>query len=228
MGVRVVPRRRISSRPAGGALGRCGGCPTRYTATPGQAFIESWFGQLRRCCAWRGEWETIGQARREIGEYIDSGVHVTCVRATAMSDADLETHRERAPAFRAPKVGEWWLPATVLQLHSEPGNSVPGNGILRGETRGAPGEIRTPNLLIRSQMLYPLSYGRMAVRPRRHSIARRRDSRNPFVEVSASQCGSGGCGGLDRGRAGSAGARRTGLRGLGTLFVELQERRDVR
>jgi hypothetical protein len=25
----------------------------------------------------------------------------------------------------------------------------------------APGEIRTPNLLIRSQMLYPLSYGRM-------------------------------------------------------------------
>lgn len=28
------------------------------------------------------------------------------------------------------------------------------------ETR-APGEIRTPNLLIRSQMLYPLSYGRL-------------------------------------------------------------------
>ena len=26
---------------------------------------------------------------------------------------------------------------------------------------GAPEEIRTPNLLIRSQMLYPLSYGRM-------------------------------------------------------------------
>ena len=27
---------------------------------------------------------------------------------------------------------------------------------------GAPGGIRTPNLLIRSQMLYPLSYGRVA------------------------------------------------------------------
>ncbi len=27
-------------------------------------------------------------------------------------------------------------------------------------TQCAPGEIRTPNLLIRSQMLYPLSYGR--------------------------------------------------------------------
>ena len=26
---------------------------------------------------------------------------------------------------------------------------------------GAPGGIRTPNLLIRSQMLYPLSYGRL-------------------------------------------------------------------
>jgi hypothetical protein len=31
---------------------------------------------------------------------------------------------------------------------------------------GAPEGIRTPNLLIRSQMLYPLSYGRMAERPR--------------------------------------------------------------
>ena len=30
----------------------------------------------------------------------------------------------------------------------------------------APGGTRTPNLLIRSQMLYPLSYGRMGCRPR--------------------------------------------------------------
>ena len=29
-------------------------------------------------------------------------------------------------------------------------------------TRSAPGGIRTPNLLIRNQMLYPLSYGRRA------------------------------------------------------------------
>ena len=29
--------------------------------------------------------------------------------------------------------------------------------------RGAPEGIRTPNLLIRSQVLYPLSYGRMVV-----------------------------------------------------------------
>ena len=36
------------------------------------------------------------------------------------------------------------------------------HNINRGFYRGcAPGGIRTPNLLIRSQMLYPLSYGRM-------------------------------------------------------------------
>ena len=31
---------------------------------------------------------------------------------------------------------------------------------LATDDNGAPGGIRTPNLLIRSQMLYPLSYGR--------------------------------------------------------------------
>jgi hypothetical protein len=37
---------------------------------------------------------------------------------------------------------------------------------------GAPEEIRTPNLLIRSQMLYPLSYGRLfCCRPARNSIS---------------------------------------------------------
>ena len=34
----------------------------------------------------------------------------------------------------------------------------------------APGGIRTPNLLIRSQMLYPLSYGRSVVRLSKRSI----------------------------------------------------------
>jgi hypothetical protein len=41
----------------------------------------------------------------------------------------------------------------------------------------APEEIRTPNLLIRSQMLYPLSYGRM--KSTRYSIVwRRREDLN--------------------------------------------------
>ena len=34
-------------------------------------------------------------------------------------------------------------------------------GLDRLSQQSAPGGIRTPNLLIRNQMLYPLSYGRM-------------------------------------------------------------------
>ncbi len=37
---------------------------------------------------------------------------------------------------------------------------------IAGIVTGAPGGIRTPNLLIRSQMLYPLSYGRSVGRLR--------------------------------------------------------------
>ena len=48
---------------------------------------------------------------------------------------------------------------------------------------GAPEGIRTPNLLIRSQMLYPLSYGRSVVVPiqlydRRSQPRRRREDLN--------------------------------------------------
>src|SRR3954449_1435546 len=42
--------------------------------------------------------------------------------------------------------------------------------------RCAPEGIRTPNLLIRSQMLYPLSYGRMAWWPRTIVAEHRRRS----------------------------------------------------
>jgi hypothetical protein len=38
-------------------------------------------------------------------------------------------------------------------------------GPLTCEKGGAPVGIRTPNLLIRSQMLYPLSYGRLSPQP---------------------------------------------------------------
>ena len=40
-------------------------------------------------------------------------------------------------------------------------------------TQSAPEGIRTPNLLIRSQMLYPLSYGCLSVGADRHSVGRR-------------------------------------------------------
>ena len=42
------------------------------TATPNRRrFIESWFGQFKKRVAWRAEWETIDQARRDITAYID-------------------------------------------------------------------------------------------------------------------------------------------------------------
>ena len=37
-----------------------------------QALIESWFGQFKKRCAWRAEWETLDQARKEIADYIDA------------------------------------------------------------------------------------------------------------------------------------------------------------
>ncbi len=43
-----------------------------YRDPESQAFIESWFGQFKKRCAWRAEWETIEQARQEICRYIEA------------------------------------------------------------------------------------------------------------------------------------------------------------
>lgn len=61
-------RRHLSAR---GVTHRRGG----YRDPESQAFIESWFGQFKKRCAWRSEWETIDQARREITAYIDTYHH---------------------------------------------------------------------------------------------------------------------------------------------------------
>ena len=53
-------RKHLSAR---GVTHRRGG----YRDPESQAFIESWFGQFKKRCAWRAEWETIDQARKEIG-----------------------------------------------------------------------------------------------------------------------------------------------------------------
>ena len=45
-----------------------------YRDPESQAFIESWFGQFNKRLAWRSEWESFGQARKEITAYID-GYH---------------------------------------------------------------------------------------------------------------------------------------------------------
>jgi len=61
-------RRHLSAR---GITHRRGG----YRDPESQAFIESWFGQFKKRCAWRAEWETLDQARTEIAAYVDEYHH---------------------------------------------------------------------------------------------------------------------------------------------------------
>lgn len=61
-------RRHLSAR---GVTHRRGG----YRDPESQAFIESWFGQFKKRVAWRAEWESLDQARREIASYIDTYHH---------------------------------------------------------------------------------------------------------------------------------------------------------
>lgn len=61
-------RKHLSAR---GITHRRGG----YRDPESQAFIESWFGQFKKRCAWRTEWETIEQARHEIAAYIETYHH---------------------------------------------------------------------------------------------------------------------------------------------------------
>jgi putative transposase len=61
-------RRHLSAR---GVTHRRGG----YRDPESQAFIESWFGQFKKRCAWRSEWESIEAARLEIAAYIDTYHH---------------------------------------------------------------------------------------------------------------------------------------------------------
>ena len=61
-------RKHLSTR---GVTHRRGG----YRAPESQAFIESWFGQFKKRCAWRAEWETLDQARKDISDYIDTYHH---------------------------------------------------------------------------------------------------------------------------------------------------------
>ena len=62
----------------------------------------------------------------------------------------------------------------LLGIQKIPGSKEPGIG-------GAPEGIRTPNLLIRSQMLYPLSYRRMFLAS---DFFNRRGNRYYYTDVS--------------------------------------------
>jgi putative transposase len=46
-----------------------------YLDPESQAFIESWFGKLKERLVWRSEFETLDQARKEIGTYIKTYHH---------------------------------------------------------------------------------------------------------------------------------------------------------
>lgn len=61
-------RRHISDR---GITHRRGG----YRDPESQAFIESWFGQLKKRLLWRSEFETIDDARAAIADYINTYHH---------------------------------------------------------------------------------------------------------------------------------------------------------
>jgi len=86
-------RKHLSAR---GITHRRGG----YRDPESQAFIESWFGQFKKRCAWRTEWETIEDARTAIAAYVDSyhrrphsglGYRTPTEVARAWADPDLQT-----------------------------------------------------------------------------------------------------------------------------------------
>lgn len=61
-------RRHLAER---GITHRRGG----YRDPESQAFIESWFGQFKRRVAWRADWETIDQARKDNANYVNDYHH---------------------------------------------------------------------------------------------------------------------------------------------------------
>src|SRR4051794_20332311 len=74
--------------------------------------------------------------------------------------------------------------------------SAAGQGLVVAVSTSAPEGIRTPNLLIRSQMLYPLSYGRS---PREPGARRRtRAYRTLWAAAESVRRRAGGVRGLSR------------------------------
>ena len=110
----------------------------------------------RRLCCWRASrctwsrrgWVTAIPTSR-------CGFTPTCCRTSRR----LLRMRSRGPSpgfwrtLRGPAL------AVVLARMADPQPDEHTETLLTSASAGAPGETRTPNLLIRSQMLYPLSYG---------------------------------------------------------------------
>ena len=75
-------RRHLSAR---GITHRRGG----YRDPESQAFIESWFGQFKKRLAWRSQWESLDQARKQITAYIETYQHRPHSRLAYLTPAEV-------------------------------------------------------------------------------------------------------------------------------------------
>jgi putative transposase len=83
-------RRYLSAR---GITHRRGG----YRDPESQAFIESWFGQLKKRLAWRSQWESLDQARKEISGYVDGYQHRPHSRLAYLTPTEVAASWRRDP-----------------------------------------------------------------------------------------------------------------------------------
>ena len=68
-----------------------------YRDPESQAFIESWFGKLKKRLAWRAEWETLENARRAISEYVNTYHHRPHSGIGYQTPTELATTWKREP-----------------------------------------------------------------------------------------------------------------------------------
>ena len=83
-------RRYLSAR---GITHRRGG----YRDPESQAFIESRFGQFKKRLAWRSQWESLDQARKEISGYVDGYQHRPHSRLAYLTPTEVAASWRRDP-----------------------------------------------------------------------------------------------------------------------------------
>jgi putative transposase len=62
-----------------------------------QAFIESWFDQFKKRLAWRSQWESLDQARKEISGYVDGYQHRPHSRLAYLTPTEVAASWRRDP-----------------------------------------------------------------------------------------------------------------------------------
>jgi hypothetical protein len=126
----------------------------------------------RRGEAWLAKW----QARARRGGYARRWL----ISAGGVTELARTVDDAVEPGARALEAGTCPQRRHVQVRRAAPGHWSPGHSSPGHWRGGALGGIRTPNLLIRSQMLYPLSYERLWVeRPGEFSVRPRRPRNRP-------------------------------------------------